>query len=336
MNTPAQLDLADDTNPLIGQRVQFGDHGCRQCQSKVATIGQSHKHAGALLCADCGNRVGWLSHETASSLTVVISKFSAPEPDKPIIIRRRAPSTDTAPAIEDNTPPEPKPAPAQNAGPTITPIKLTFFDELTQPIPKPWLIKNVMAGGETSSWIAPPGKGESALLTDIAVHLAGEKPWRGYRTKARAGTVYFALERADLVKRRLIAHRLRDQLPNLPIAVAGEVIDLMDKKCVTTIITAIQQAEQHFGCEIGLAIFDTYPKGIAAGGGDESSAKDQNAALANMRRVLDKLNIHVAGIGHTGKDESKGERGLNAPGRCGRVGTDQRRYSQSGYCQKGQ
>jgi AAA domain len=47
------------------------------------------------------------------------------------------------------------------------------FDELTDAPPKPWLIKNVIARGETSSWIAPPGKGKSALLTDIAVHLAG-------------------------------------------------------------------------------------------------------------------------------------------------------------------
>jgi hypothetical protein len=41
-------------------------------------------------------------------------------------------------------------------------------------------------------------------------------------------------------------------------------------------------------------------------------AKDQNIALANLRRVLDRAHIHIAGIGHTGKDESKGERGSNA------------------------
>jgi hypothetical protein len=35
-------------------------------------------------------------------------------------------------------------------------VALTFFDDLTQPACKPWLIKNVIARGETSSWIAPP------------------------------------------------------------------------------------------------------------------------------------------------------------------------------------
>src|SRR5205085_9398335 len=87
-------------------------------------------------------------------------------------------------------------------------IALTFFSELTQPTPKPWLIKNVIARGETSSWIAPPGKGKSALLTDISIHLASGTDWRGYRTKVKCGVIYFALERVDLVKRRLIAHKL--------------------------------------------------------------------------------------------------------------------------------
>jgi hypothetical protein len=213
-----------------------------------------------------------------------------------------------------DVPPWTPSAEAAASGPKteIAIIKLTFFDELTSATPKPWLIKNVIARGETSSWIAQPGKGKSALLTDIAIHLAGGMDWRGYRTKGRSGVVIFALERADLVRRRLTAYRLRDQLPNLPIAVAGQVLDLMAKTSATVILDTIKAAEQRFGCEVGFAIIDTYPKGIAAGGGDESLAKDQNIALANLRRVLDHVPIHIAGIGHTGKDENRGERGSNA------------------------
>jgi RecA-family ATPase len=197
--------------------------------------------------------------------------------------------------------------PSRNAS-----LPLTFFDELTEPAPKPWLIKNVIARGETSSWIAPPGKGKSALLTDIAVHKASSRDWRSYHTKGRCGIVYFALERADLVKRRLAAHRRRDDLEDLPIAVAGQVIDLMNRSCVDTILATIRKAEQRFVCDVGLIIIDTYNKGIAAGGGDEDKARDQNIAQANLRRVLDQAQIHIAGIGHTGKDESKGERGSSA------------------------
>jgi hypothetical protein len=194
------------------------------------------------------------------------------------------------------------------------PLSLTFFNDLTEnPPAKPWLIKNVMSRDETSSWIAPPGKGKSALLTDIAVHKAGGRDWRGFRSKERSGVVYFALERADLVRRRLIAHKQRDSLDDLPIAVAGEIIDLLNRNCVNVILATIHAAEQRFALEVGLAIFDTYSKGIAAGGGDEDKAKDQNIVQANLRRLFDRgCHLHIAGIGHTGKDESKGERGSNA------------------------
>src|SRR5262245_37196553 len=193
-------------------------------------------------------------------------------------------------------------------------LPLTYFDDLSDtPTPKPWLIKNVLARDETSSWIAPPAKGKSALLTDIGVHKAAGRDWRGFRTKGRAGVVYFALERADLVRRRLAAHKLRDGLGSLPIAVTGQVIDLLNRNCVNTILATIREAEQRFACQVGLAIFDTYAKGIAAGGGDEDKAKDQNIVQANLRRVFDRgCHTHIAGVGHTGKDESKGERGSNA------------------------
>ena len=49
----------------------------------------------------------------------------------------------------------------------------------------------------------------------------------------------------------------------------------LHRSCVDAIIATISEAEQRFGSEVGLAIFDTYSKGIAAGGGDEDKAKDQ-------------------------------------------------------------
>jgi hypothetical protein len=182
-----------------------------------------------------------------------------------------------------------------------------------RPTPKLWIVKSVIARGEVSSWIAPPGKGKSALMTDIAVHVAHGKEWRGYPITQPAGVVYFALERADLVKRRLAAHRLRDQLPdNLPIAVAGQIISLIDKNCVDMIVDAIKRAEAEFGRKVGLIICDTRAKGIAAGGGDEDKARFQNLAAANLRRVIEQTGVHIASVGHTGKDAAKGERGSNA------------------------
>src|SRR5262249_18550968 len=122
-------------------------------------------------------------------------------------------------------------------------LALTFFDECLTPKPKNWLIKNVVATGESSSWFGPPGGLKSALLTDIAVHLPAERYWRGYRINQACGVVYFALERAALVKRRLGAYAKRDGFKDLPIAIAGNIINLIDKSCVDIVVATIREAE---------------------------------------------------------------------------------------------
>jgi hypothetical protein len=191
-------------------------------------------------------------------------------------------------------------------------IKLTYFDECSAIAPKRWLIKGVIALGETSSWIAPPGKGKSALHSDIAVHLAAGMDWRGYRTKGQFGVVYFAFERADLVKRRNAAYAKRLNLKGLPIAIGAQIINLMDASCINVIFGTIHDAEQRFGIPVGYVVIDTFAKGIAAGGGDEDKARDQNKCLTNLRRLHERADLHIAIVGHTGKDETRGSRGSNA------------------------
>jgi hypothetical protein len=78
------------------------------------------------------------------------------------------------------------------------------------------------------------------------------------------------------------------------------------------VVNTVRAAEARFGCSVGLIIIDPNSKAIALGGGDGDKARDQNALLANLRCVQQRLDIHIAGIGHTGKNESRGERGSNA------------------------
>ncbi len=100
---------------------------------------------------------------------------------------------------------------------------------------------------------------------------------------------------------------------NLPIAIAGKAIDLLSPASVDIIVETIRAAEVHYGCPVGLIVIDTFNKGIAMGGGDENAAKDQNLVAANLQQIQDELtDVHVALIGHTGKDESRGARGSNA------------------------
>jgi RecA-family ATPase len=187
------------------------------------------------------------------------------------------------------------------------------FDEVTAGMPaKRHLIKGIFARGESSAWIAPPKAMKSALLASAAVHVACGANWFGYRSKEAAGVVYFALERADLVASRLQAHKERQNLHGLPIAVVNHVINLRDPGAGQKVLTTIREVEAEFSVSIGLVIIDTFAKLLASGGGNENEAKDQGIVFANLQQIKNATDVHVALIGHTGKDETKGARGSNA------------------------
>jgi hypothetical protein len=186
------------------------------------------------------------------------------------------------------------------------------------PRPKNWLVKGLLAQGETSAWIAPPGGMKSALMAELTMCVANQQPWHGRKVEHCYGVMYFALERADLVHRRLMAHCLRMELSQedreqMPIMVCPAMVDLTAADCVPQVMRSINELGHEYGVGPALLIFDTFAKLIAAGGGDEDKAKDQGRVFANIQRIKDACHgPHVALVGHTGKDETRGSRGSNA------------------------
>ena len=168
------------------------------------------------------------------------------------------------------------------------------FDEMEADTPaKQWLIKGILARGETSAWIAPPGAMKSALLAEAAICVAAGIDWHGHRNKGAAGVLYFAIERSDLVKRRLRAHRQILGLKGTPICVSSSTIDLTHPDAFKKVIDTIRDAKTVLGADIGLVIIDTFAKLIAAAAGDENSAKDQGAVFANVQRVKNMTGVHA-------------------------------------------
>jgi hypothetical protein len=212
-------------------------------------------------------------------------------------------------------------------------LRFQSFQECLCESPKEWVLENVIATNEDSTWYGPPGSGKSLLLTDIAVSLASGRDWRGYKFQRddtydtdnpddednkygnRHGVIYFALERADLTRRRVAAYAVRDKLPpDLPLAIVDGSIDLTSPDCVDIVTTIIEEIEQEVMRvhSIKLLIFDTWSKAI--GNADENEPRTQNLVAANLRKIRERhvLDLHIAFIGHSGKDVSRGERGTNA------------------------
>jgi hypothetical protein len=193
-------------------------------------------------------------------------------------------------------------------------LKLEFIDGfLNDTAAKNWIIKGLIACGETTAWVGPPGSLKSALLAELAMCVSAQLDFHGLRAKRRAGVLYFALERADLVRRRLRAYHARlGTKADLPLAVIAGMLDLTNTSVVGDVLDAIKRFEKRFDCPPEVLIFDTFAKLIAAGGGDEDKARDQGRVFANVQRIKDATGAHVALVGHTGKDETRGARGSNA------------------------
>jgi hypothetical protein len=241
--------------------------------------------------------------------------------------RLTTPPDDELEAAEDETPPpnrtmtvEPfeyariiKPDFGEKTRPIGKSLPFDAFDDLDVDVRKPWIMKNVIARRETSSWTGGPKKGKSALVTDLAVSAARGIDWRGYRSKERCAVVYIAFERADLTKRRLEAYKRKYGLHGLPIAIVkAPAINVMTPESVEVLTDTIRSVEQRFRLPVGLVIIDTWAKALALGGGNEDRAMDQNRALGHLRQVEERTDIHIALVNHTGKDESRGTRGSNA------------------------
>lgn len=184
---------------------------------------------------------------------------------------------------------------------------------------KSWILKGAIAWGETSAWVGPPGSLKSALMADLSVSIAYGLDWHGKKFKpnehVQLGVIYFALERADLVRRRIEAQiaRLGLNPAQRNIIIVPATIDLLDARNVTKVAHTIQNAEYFTDALMSVVIFDTHAKLIAAGGGDEDKAKDQGRLFTNLERLKELTGRpHIALVGHTGKDETRGARGSNA------------------------
>lgn len=212
-------------------------------------------------------------------------------------------------------------APGQKDGPKVYPYKL--MSQIAEEKESfSWIIKNLLIKESQSLWYGPPGCCKSALLGSLAIHRAALLPWFGRRNKGGAGgVVYFAAERANLVRMRLRAQLADMGLSgDLPIAVVDAEVDLSRPHSSGLAIRTIKEIQDKIGIPVDLGIFDTFAKMIAAGGGDEQQAKDKGIFYANLDDIQRETGIHSAVIGHTGKNADRGERGSNAS--TGSVGVE--------------
>ena len=180
-------------------------------------------------------------------------------------------------------------------------------------MPKEWLVEGIFACGELSVVYGAPSSGKSALVGDMAFHVAAGREWNGHRVKEGL-VVFVATERAGTTKRRLQAIGQDLNVEEPMIAVLDTSLDLRSSDTdARVLIAAIHEKAAQSGAEAVWVIIDT--KARVLGGGNTNDAAAISQFVGNCELIQRSLRAHVTVIDHSSKGAKtviKGDNGLEA------------------------
>lgn len=168
---------------------------------------------------------------------------------------------------------------------------------------KTWIIRDVWAAGEFSYTAGVPGAGKSVITGDAAcaVSMAMDQ-WHGHDIENPGFVLYFAAERARLVRRRVRAwfrhHGYEQSHARLTVTSASVNLTSESFEDTDSIIAIIKQKEVEMGCVCRLVIFDTLSR--VFGPSDQNASKDMNRLVNSMTRIMSVVrDAHINIIHHT-------------------------------------
>jgi hypothetical protein len=208
---------------------------------------------------------------------------------------------------------DPRPTPQNDNRPAQSGrFDLTWFAEIDTTQVKRTFVKGVLGEGEFTLNSGLPGSGKSAIMTDIACHVAAGMDWHGRRVR-QGFVVYIAAERKKLTERRMAAFRKRHGVGDIPLLVLGGFIDMTSANVDTrAIITTIAEAERRCGQKCIWVIIDTLTR--VFGPGDQNASKDMGRFVANCDLMLKQTGAHVTVIHHTGWSGERGKGAIDLDG----------------------
>ncbi|MFT3811066.1 MAG: AAA family ATPase [Micropepsaceae bacterium] len=183
-----------------------------------------------------------------------------------------------------------------------------LFDDTLPAVDSEWLIKNVLPARGVAFLFGPSASGKTFCGSDMAVHIAQGRPWRGHLTTQRA-VMWVAAEAPQGMRKRLFAIRMRhpSKTPT-PFALFSVTPDLrtgiVDRQ---DLVGAVIETAQQFEVPIGLIVIDTLAQVL--NGGSDIAMEDMGAVLANARAIEEATGALVLLVHHTGHSEQDRMRG---------------------------
>jgi hypothetical protein len=204
-------------------------------------------------------------------------------------------------------PPAPKqPAPTRAPG---DPLPLVYFGDLAPALDCDDFIESLLIKGGMSVVYGDSNTGKTFFALDLALHVAGGRPWRGRDVEA-GGVLYLALEGSHGIRNRVTAFKADRQCGDAEFgfAVVPVAVNLCNAAVDTLrVVEAVKATAERIGGAVDLVVVDTLSRAMA--GGNENSPEDMGALVANIDRIRQSAGSHVMLVHHSGKDGAKGARG---------------------------
>jgi hypothetical protein len=202
---------------------------------------------------------------------------------------------------------------------------------------KQFVISDLLALEEISVVYGEPEAGKGNFVLSMALAAANGMTWFGRDAGVLrddglwwpAGVLYFALERAAQVERRINAFTTHHGImSDIPIAVSDAKFDIREDRAASMIVETVYEAHDCFECsklpgetdrlsdyqpETNLVIIDTLAMALADG--NDSDPGDLGQAIRTCHRIKDETGAHVLLVTHTptsGDARIRGHGSLNA------------------------
>ncbi len=183
------------------------------------------------------------------------------------------------------------------------------FADITPATDTTTFVDDLLGYGTMSVLYGESNVGKTFFATDLALHVAWGRPWRG-REVDPGGVIYCALEGAYGLRNRIEAFRRHHGLEGqaLPFGMVPVSLNLLDPNADTgPLIDLIREEAEDLGVPMRLVVIDTLARAMA--GGNENSSEDMGALVASMDRIREATGAHVLIVHHSGKDRAQGARG---------------------------
>ena len=183
----------------------------------------------------------------------------------------------------------------------------TNFGDMKPHLADGYLVKGILSANSLAAVIGVTGCGKTFFATELAVHIAAGRAWRGHRV--HGGLVaYAALEGPASAENRFVAAGRKHELPaTLPLRLTPGPVNLRDAGDVALLIAFVHEAEVSFGCKCAAVFIDTLSRALA--GGEENNSEDMGALIVGADAVRLATGATVILVHHLGKDEGRGARG---------------------------